>query len=479
MERRGRPRHPDILTPREWEVLALLRQGMTNVEIADRLAISERGVKYHVSEIIGNLSVPDRHAAAQWQPGALRKGKRVPVWAPLTMHWRAAYHPAALVGALGLAIAGAVLAVVVWGPFPVEVGDPQQDAARALAAPTPTTLGSTQTSVMLFTTGAQPSVKEVIDAQGTAFLEWLDDGSRIAGYNWMGHAFEILGIDAGTVDQRYATFAPQPAGNRTEWAHALPGGASIVLERIDGPARLYDVATGVLHDFAGPPGQNVSFTASSDGSRLMFDNVVDGRTRVMTSDPDGAHARVLAESETGNFGFMGEDPASPDGKHFLMASSDGIAGVQHWSDIVTDANGLAEWRMPVPDISTGVATDVQWAGTDRLLMTQAQPDGRNGLNVVASKFIAIPSGVETDAPAELALRLMSLSPDGVHAIMSLGDGVLPWERRCSLVEIDAASGSIRELAAAAPGPGDYQTVFCATVDWTPDGSQAIVSAGGI
>ena len=27
MTKRGRPRHPDILTPREWEVLTLLREG--------------------------------------------------------------------------------------------------------------------------------------------------------------------------------------------------------------------------------------------------------------------------------------------------------------------------------------------------------------------------------------------------------------------------------------------------------------------
>ena len=33
---RGRPKHPDILTPREWEVLALLRDGASNDEIAAR-----------------------------------------------------------------------------------------------------------------------------------------------------------------------------------------------------------------------------------------------------------------------------------------------------------------------------------------------------------------------------------------------------------------------------------------------------------
>ena len=36
MRRRGRPPYPDILTPREWEVLALLRQGLSNEEIAQR-----------------------------------------------------------------------------------------------------------------------------------------------------------------------------------------------------------------------------------------------------------------------------------------------------------------------------------------------------------------------------------------------------------------------------------------------------------
>ncbi len=58
MGRRGRPRHPDILTPREWEVLALLREGLSNPEIAERLGISRDGVKFHVSEIgWGNIKV--------------------------------------------------------------------------------------------------------------------------------------------------------------------------------------------------------------------------------------------------------------------------------------------------------------------------------------------------------------------------------------------------------------------------------------
>ncbi|HSP54330.1 MAG TPA: helix-turn-helix transcriptional regulator, partial [Dehalococcoidia bacterium] len=66
--RRGRPPHPDILTPREWEVLALLREGLSDQAIADRLGISLDGAKYHVREILSKLSVTSRQEAAAWQP---------------------------------------------------------------------------------------------------------------------------------------------------------------------------------------------------------------------------------------------------------------------------------------------------------------------------------------------------------------------------------------------------------------------------
>lgn len=72
MGKRGRPRHPDVLTPREWEVLGLVREGMTNEAIGERLGISLDGVKYHVSEILGKLDVENRADAARWQPEARR-----------------------------------------------------------------------------------------------------------------------------------------------------------------------------------------------------------------------------------------------------------------------------------------------------------------------------------------------------------------------------------------------------------------------
>ena len=81
MRTRGRPPHPDVLTPREWEVRELLRQGLTNRQIADQLGISLDGAKYHVSEILGKLGVADRYEAATWQPTPVpwwRAGTAVP-----------------------------------------------------------------------------------------------------------------------------------------------------------------------------------------------------------------------------------------------------------------------------------------------------------------------------------------------------------------------------------------------------------------
>ena len=78
MKRRGRPPYPALLTPREQEALELLRQGLTNPQIAQRLGISLDGAKYHVSEIIGKLGVSDRYEATAWQPTA------VPWWRAAT-----------------------------------------------------------------------------------------------------------------------------------------------------------------------------------------------------------------------------------------------------------------------------------------------------------------------------------------------------------------------------------------------------------
>ena len=51
------------LTAREREVLALMAEGLTNRQIADRLTISYSTARFHVSSILGKLGVASRTEA--------------------------------------------------------------------------------------------------------------------------------------------------------------------------------------------------------------------------------------------------------------------------------------------------------------------------------------------------------------------------------------------------------------------------------
>lgn len=62
---------PDALTGKEREVLALLAQGLSNHQIAQRLSLSEWTVRTHVRNILGKLHVQNRTQAALY---ALRQG---------------------------------------------------------------------------------------------------------------------------------------------------------------------------------------------------------------------------------------------------------------------------------------------------------------------------------------------------------------------------------------------------------------------
>src|SRR5262245_30415198 len=64
---RGRPRHPDQLTPAEWRIVNAVRHGMSNGEIRRRFHVSLDAVKYHVSNALGKLGLVSRSELKHWR----------------------------------------------------------------------------------------------------------------------------------------------------------------------------------------------------------------------------------------------------------------------------------------------------------------------------------------------------------------------------------------------------------------------------
>jgi len=86
--RRGRPRHDDLLTPAEWQIVHAVKHGMTSREIAHRRGISIDAVKYHVANALGKLGLENRRALRQWhQPPkqSALKSREITMDAPMKL----------------------------------------------------------------------------------------------------------------------------------------------------------------------------------------------------------------------------------------------------------------------------------------------------------------------------------------------------------------------------------------------------------
>ncbi len=63
---RGRPPHPDVLTPTEWAIAESVRHGLTNPQIAKRRGVSLDAVKFHVTNALQKLGFESRAELRRW-----------------------------------------------------------------------------------------------------------------------------------------------------------------------------------------------------------------------------------------------------------------------------------------------------------------------------------------------------------------------------------------------------------------------------
>jgi hypothetical protein len=124
-------------------VLELLRKGLSNREVADRLGISRAGAAYHVSEILSKLGVRSRREAALLAPEDARRH----VWglAGLAGLMRGISAEAAMKVSASLVVAGGigVIVLLALGVWLTELrsqgsGSVQFDCLRGEAARNPT-----------------------------------------------------------------------------------------------------------------------------------------------------------------------------------------------------------------------------------------------------------------------------------------------------------------------------------------------------
>ena len=118
-------------------MLSLLREGLSNPQIGERLGISADAAKYHVSEILSKLGVATREEAAAWQPEPAKAPVMRPAWARAFGRWWPALAWA------GAAVALAGIALLLWAVLTTN----EDDGGAVIETGTPSASPSASASV--------------------------------------------------------------------------------------------------------------------------------------------------------------------------------------------------------------------------------------------------------------------------------------------------------------------------------------------
>ena len=491
MGKRGRPPHPDILTLREWQVLDLLRDRLTNEQIAHRLDISYATAKYHVAEIISKLCVQTREEAAAWQPPPAR-----PWWAPLVAWLRPLTLAKAAIAVATLAAVGG-LAILAWGVLRTEGNtDP-----ASVFADLPQSL-----------TGEQvPISEEPLRLTGGIYRLSEDGGSLTHISDEPGKNYDS---NPSSLSQggRWLAFAPAPVSSSSEGDHAIfvkdlaadvpartvavfalvyslaisPDGRELIVHGdVERQERSWpDIAPYYLVDLESQAITPLPWLQSTrdvmwspEGKRLSFTRPIEGGHELVVSDLHGTVIMRTTIPDTGALAW------SPDGTRLALDSYSEDHGIGTY---LVDMNGTV--RLLTPALSNDPFRGPNWSPDGRQLVV-GTPDQASQIPVVS--IIDIATGHVTSlAPGEKptwsrdgtrlaflkAGTLFVMRADGteaaqlLHAIQPFVDSP-SWAFDDSGILFHYAPGGLESIRVLGADGADHHLAHGINPTWSPDGSQ--------
>ena len=458
MGQRGRPRYPDVLTPREQDVLALIRDGLTNEQIAERLNIGFETAKSHVAEILSKLGVATREEAAAWQPEA----ERAPRWS---------------FGRVVLAIAGAGVVAHGGRIGAAGVGLSRSDTGSEAGTASPSVTTSSGTPTLVPAATPVPLGKVITTIEGNVATEadsysvdvetgqvwrgglykWSPDGTRVVQRLCCAvdaSGIEIIDWQTGEgvriLDQEIGSVAWSPDSSRIAFTPYQSGGVFLV--RPDG-ANVAAIESAASVRASGlqwsPGGRYLAFT-SAEFQIQIIDTVNLSSTVVPGSEFDRWYwspvANVIAYPK--DDGVHLYDVASAQDR--LLA--DGfVGGSVLWSPggtkiayLVAPITAGSENVYRVADIETGGVIDLPPARG-----LSWSPDGSK-IAYIGEGCVTSDWNIYVINSDGTGMQRLTDSPDAVkEGTVWTPSGEVVYTQEAELQAVNVATGKVRTLIAAA------------------------------
>lgn len=456
----GRNRPNAKLTPREQDVLELMRVGLNDDQIATQLDISPAGVRFYVGEVIAKLGVSSRQAAAAWKPP-----EEPTTWQKVAAALRRPRAPRLTrLRAFVLLALGIVAALYVWGIFfPAEEEAPRtgvsvqwlavdpppvdlRESARPYAGMTAAGAEDIWRVYVADLGGSPRLLHETRRRAGTSVF--LDDGSAVitAFSSQTGLGETVTGFvaldprDGSVLWERVFSSSAGARVSRDSGRIALTGTPRVAASRqvyiLDGDGASRQLVSKLLYGSLG--------SWSPDGRLLLVGAFVSGETS------SRFYALAPYEDEAVDLGFYRATPSwSPDGRR--------VAGFEGNDLVIFELESRSAKRAPLGQrvegatagqLSGGLvwsndgayvsaAGTVVEAATGRIVhqqpvevvFTSASPDGR----WVAASTTGVPCGgtsrVSTRSPASPNKTFATdMSGGRTLELLGCGDGFFTAQR---------------------------------------------------